>query len=268
MKQVALGQHFLVNKNIAKNIIQKFLPVKGPIVEIGPGKGILTRLLLNLAKKNDLAAIEKDKKLFNDLYNEFQKELKIINADILDIQLNYLFPRQHINLIGNIPYLISKKIVNWIIQEYKSIKKGVFMMQKEFVAKLLPLNHSFKKNAQSIIFESLFNSQKEFDVNPGSFSPPPKVMSTVFSFQKKETLKQNFPTQEFYHFLKRCFLNPRKTLLNNLSQYYSKKRVLALFPNHHLDPGCRSQNLSLEDFTSLFHSLDQEKLSPSEQSNG
>ena len=258
MNPVKLGQHFLVNKNIAKKIVQILLPVKGPILEIGPGMGILTRLLVSHKGKNNLVAIEKDKKLFNDLNTELQKELKIINADILDIQLNRLFPQKTVTLIGNIPYLISKKIINWIIREHNSIKKGVFMMQKEFVEKLLPLGDSPDNNPQMIMFEFLFNSRKEFEVSPGSFSPPPKVVSAVFSFRKKKSLNKNIPSPDFYLFLKRCFSNRRKTLLNNLSLHYKKKTITRIFAKHELNPRLRTQQLSLVDFISLFFWLDQE----------
>jgi len=258
MNPVVLGQHFLVNQNVAKKIVLKLQPVKGPILEIGPGKGILTRLIISLYEKNELVAIEKDKQLSAVLDEELKKKLKIINADILDIHLNRLFPKKRFNLIGNIPYLISKKIINWVIREHERIKKGVFMMQKEFSDKLLPLENSLKTNAQTIMFESLFSSAKEFDVNPGSFSPPPKVRSTVFTFQKKDLITQNFRTQDFYDFLKRCFLSRRKTLLNNLSHHYGKKEINMLFSRHQLNPGLRSQQLSLIDFSSLFCWVNQE----------
>jgi 16S rRNA (adenine1518-N6/adenine1519-N6)-dimethyltransferase len=268
MNPVKLGQHFLVNKNIAKKIVHILLPVKGPILEIGPGKGILTRLLVSHDRKKELVAIEKDKKLFNELNAELQQKLKLINADILDIQLNRLFPQKTVNLIGNIPYLISKKIINWIIREHNSIKKGVFLMQKEFVEKLLPLGDSPDNNPQMIMFEFLFNSCKEFEVRPGSFSPPPKVVSVVFSFRKRKSLNPNIQLPAFYLFLKKCFSNRRKTLLNNLSLHYGKKTITRIFAKQKLNPRLRTQQLSLADFISLYRWLNQEKVFHSNPTTG
>ena len=245
-----MGQHFLVNRNAAEKIVQKFLPVEGPIVEIGPGKGILTQHLIKYRQNNQITAVELDNTLFCELKNNFSESIDIVNQNILLVDLYKLFPGEDeaVNVIGNVPYYISTELLDWVIANYKKIKKGMFMMQKEFVNKFIS-----PVNAQSILFVWLFQVEKLFDVQPGSFSPQPKVKSSVFLFERiLSPLEKDIDAMDFYRFLQQCFRNRRKTLLNNLGASYDTKTLADIFEKVRINPKVRAEQLTLKDFLGMY----------------
>jgi 16S rRNA (adenine1518-N6/adenine1519-N6)-dimethyltransferase len=256
-----IGQNFLVNRNVAEKIVKRFLPVDGNILEIGPGKGILTDRLLKyreVDKNNKITAVELDVSLYyklKDKYGENGETIQIMNRDILKVDLSRIFPGEgeRVNVIGNIPYYISKELMDWVIASYTKIKKGMFMMQKEFVDKLASSPGSKDYNAQSVIFSWLFRLEKCFDVQPGSFSPQPRVKSTVFLFEPGLMEgKDKIDTHEFYRFLHICFLNRRKTLLNNLSSLPGTERFWEAFEKHGINPRSRAEELTIKEFLKIF----------------
>lgn len=251
---VKLGQNFLINKNVAKKIVMSFFPVKGIILEIGPGKGILTDLLIKHRAKNKITAIEIDIELHTKYQSNNIKNFEITNTDILDVKLNNMSVKEKFNLIGNIPFYISKELINWVISQQHKIKKGIFMMQREFVKKLSVKNKSKIINAQSVIFNYLFLLEKLFDVNPGSFHPKPKVTSSVFLF-KKSPKKNKVNTEEYYTFLKICLKKRRKTLFNNLITKYKTEDVKKIFTYNKLNQKIRAEQLQVEFFLKIYKQL-------------
>ncbi len=281
-KTPVLGQHFLVNRNVAEKIAQSLFPVSGYILEIGPGKGVLTDLLLRFRDQdsNGVIAVELDTKWYQFLQEKYLEKqqvgnFELINRDFLSLDLANIvrvcFPgpsgdneKQLLNITGNLPYYISKEIIDRVIQQHQLICKGVFMMQKEFVEKLLPdvgntkknKKNKKKKNAQSFIFNYLFSAVKLFDVQPGSFSPPPKVTSSVFSFESRGGL-ENWPImvddiQVFYHFLQESFRDRRKTLFNNLKRWVSDEGLIENFMVAGIPLERRAEECNLEEFIALF----------------
>jgi len=222
-KYVKLGQNFLINKGIAKKTVEALFPVKKTILEIGPGKGILTDLLIDkLEKKNlsvNLILIELDEVLALAL-REKDSNYTVINDNITNIKLCD-FNDKNVQIIGNVPYYISKEIIDWVILNENYIDSGVLMFQKEFIEKLLYPKDIKDKNPQGLIFNYIFAAEKIMAVSPGSFFPIPKVSSSVFRFDKAEK-KNNIDVLEFYEFLKICFKKRRKTLLNNLVREYKR----------------------------------------------
>ncbi|MCK4761445.1 MAG: hypothetical protein KAW12_04535 [Candidatus Aminicenantes bacterium] len=298
MKPVKLGQNFLVNKNIAKKIALAFFPVDGCILEIGPGTGILTGFLVEYRTgENKIFAVELDKELYTQIKTKYREKITVINRSILDLNLEETCGPGDINLTGNLPYYISREIIDWVITQAENTGKGIFMMQKEFVDKLIlspaeppqtiskkrmasapyegpgnrisnqsdRKNCSFSKlpgaitkknNAQSLIFNYLFEARKLFDVSPGSFSPPPKVKSTVFLFEKKKyPASEKIDSASFYLFLKNCFKNRRKTLFNNLTAAYPPGQINEIFEKTGLDARLRTGQLTLPDFVEIFRLL-------------
>ena len=245
-----LGQHFLVNRNIADKMVQRFLPVEGPILEIGPGPGILTGRLVEGCRDNRITVVERDRTLSRQLMDQWKDQIDIIHRDILQIDLDEYFPgaQEAVNLIGNLPYYISKELLDWVIAHRGKIKKGMFMVQKEFLEKLL-----MGASAQAVLFRGLFRVEKWFEVQPGSFSPPPKVKSAVFLFERKETvLAKDIKIDDFYRFLKGCYRNRRKTLVNNLAISKDKKSISDILDRLGIDPGIRAEQLGLEDFLKIY----------------
>ncbi len=287
MTSAKLGQNFLTNTNVAEKIVRTFLPVTGPILEVGPGKGVLTDLLIKYRGKNDLKAVELDTVLFYKLKNRFAQfdRFDVVNRNILKVQLDILFPSEKgetggVNLVSNVPYYISKEFIDWIIDRFTSLKWGVLMMQKEFVDKLGTAAGKKEANAQSVMFNYLFRFKKCFDVQPGSFTPQPKVKSTVFSFESLREPEPAPPVDErefrlgaqpvepvsggngsnkeesrFYHFLQSCFKNRRKTLLNNIERHHNSEKIWEVFESRQINPKIRAEQLLLEDFLAIYRGL-------------
>jgi 16S rRNA (adenine1518-N6/adenine1519-N6)-dimethyltransferase len=250
MRKTKLGQHFLVNRSIAEKMAQTFFPVKGPVLEIGPGQGILTQHLLDCCPDSKITAVELDNTLFGELKNRFSQRIDILNQNILHVNLYELFPGEDetVNVIGNVPYYISKELMDWVITHHKKIEKGMFMMQKEFVNKFIS-----PANAQAILFVWLFQVEKLFDVQPGSFLPHPRVKSSVILFNRITSPREkDIKVIGFYRFLQQCFRNRRKTLLNNLCSSYDTKILTGIFEKLRINPKVRAEQLTLKDFLSMY----------------
>jgi len=184
--------------------------------------------------------------------NRYGYDFEVINANILEINLNDNFSDKDINLISNIPYYISKDIIDWIIFNRNKIKKGIFMMQKEFVNKLIKKEDS----AQSILFRFLFYSKKLFDVKPGSFYPQPKIVSSVFLFEKIIRKKrEEVDIKGFYAFLKKCLMNRRKILVNNLSGVLNRELLKSILIKNKINLNVRAEELKLENFLEIYNNV-------------
>jgi 16S rRNA (adenine1518-N6/adenine1519-N6)-dimethyltransferase len=261
MKSMKWGQHFLINKNAAEKIVTHFLPVEGSILEVGPGKGILTDLLVKYRKNNKITAVELDRELVSKLKRTYGKDVEVVNGNILKVNLPSLFPdEKKINLISSVPYYISSDFIDWVISQARYIKKAVLMMQKEFVDRLTARPFSRETHAQSIVFQFLFHLEKAFDLNPGSFSPRPKVKSTVFLFEPIAKDEDTAPEsriniEDFYRFLQSCFRNRRKTLLNNLETYHHREHIGEVFKVHGINPKIRAEQLTPGDFLKIYQHL-------------
>ena len=252
MNKAKLGQNFLVNKNVASKIVKTFLPANGLILEIGPGRGILTELLIQQNLHGRLIAVEKDPVLYRELKRKFSHQITLYNEDILTIELKKISNNQSVNIISNAPYYISREILDWLIQQNDLILKGTFMMQKEVVDKLIK-NQINSKDARNILFNLLYSPVKEFVVSPGSFSPPPRVQSIVFSFKNK--LEAKIDHNKFYNFLKICFFNRRKTLTNNLVKQFPPALINQLMLKYQIDKNQRAENTEIDIFLDLFSDL-------------
>jgi 16S rRNA (adenine1518-N6/adenine1519-N6)-dimethyltransferase len=260
---VRLGQHFLVNRNVAEKIARGFFPVEGPVLEIGPGKGILTELLIKYRRGNTIIAVELDNTLFYKIKNTYAgtEDFRVLNRDILKIDLDSLFPgdTQQVNIIGNVPYYISKELMDWVIKCQRKIRQGMFMVQKEFAEKLMATGRTARTGAQSILLNWLFRMHKQFDVQPGSFAPQPRVKSTVFLFQPRSNARSSdIDVDAFYRFLRGCFKNRRKTLLNNLSAFAAAERLWEIFEACGINPRVRAEQLTVEEFSEIYRHLLQE----------
>jgi len=254
MKSAKLGQNFLINRSVAQKIAEAAVPFAGAPIEIGPGNGILTELLLKKLPQSHpkLTVVEIDRQLADQLQERFPEELDIIRSDVLKLRLDEAFPRGPVDLVGNIPYYISKDLADWIIANHTHIKKGVFMLQKEFVNKLIRTKHS----PQSLMFDYLFDSRVLFDVSPGSFNPLPKVKSSVFHFTSRPDIpEEGIDIPSVYRLLKISFQNRRKTILNNLSPHYPKQTLTTILTILNIPPNSRAEQLPLQNFLQLFREL-------------
>ena len=257
-KSAKLGQNFLHDRNIAAKIIDVFLPqagpsrpaLTGPVLEIGPGPGILSALLLERVPADRVTLVELDRFLAQRLKERFGDPPRIIQEDILKVDLARLYPRERVAIIGNLPYHISKELVDWLIAQRAKIGRAVLMLQKDFVDKILAPAGGKNYHAQSVVFQLLFQSRRCFDVPAGAFAPAPQVRSTVIAARP---LEPPLPDAEnFYAFVKLCFAERRKTLWNNLAAHIDKKVLLDAAAALGLPAQARAEQLPADRFFPLY----------------
>ena len=184
----SLGQNFLVDENVI-NKITNFLDIENKeILEVGPGTGNLTTALLK-KKPNKFYVIEKDNELVTFLNKRFNNQLVIINDDILDINEN-LLSKEKLIVFGNLPYNISTEILcKWILNlNDKKIwfSNLILMFQKEVADRIISEYNSSKYGRLSILANWKLNIEKIVDIKPISFSPKPKVDSSLLYFSPKK----------------------------------------------------------------------------------
>jgi 16S rRNA (adenine1518-N6/adenine1519-N6)-dimethyltransferase len=252
-KSAKLGQNFLHDKNIAAKIMNVFLPQQGPVLEIGPGPGILSALLLEKVPAEQVTLVEIDRFLAAALRQRFGAAPRIIEEDILKIDLASLYPQERVAVIGNLPYHISKELIDWFMAQRDRIGAAVLMLQKDFVDKILAAPGGKQFNAQSVLFQLLFRSRRVFDVPPGAFSPRPKVVSTVIMSEQAEPPIQY--AEEFYAFVRQCFAGRRKTLANNLAGRFPPAVLAAALAAAGAGAQARAEQLRPERFASLWRAL-------------
>ena len=222
-RRKALGQHFLANRSILRKIIAVIAPRPDELViEIGAGKGALTFPLSERCAK--VIAVEKDKNLIPYLLEQKKDNLTILEQDVLRIRFRDLLAGEKsfqgkTKIVGNLPYSISTPLLFRILKDKDLFAASVFLLQKE-VAERIAAQPGTKKFAPlSILFQIDFDVRLHFDVAPGSFIPPPRVVSTLISLTKRDRpLHAVRDEQRFRNFLRLSFASRRKTLLNNLKK--------------------------------------------------
>lgn len=212
----ALGQHFLNDLNIAERIVESLSPSQN-VLEIGPGTGILTKILVK--KKIDLKLVEIDKESVDFLTNELKiNDSLIYNQDFLKMNLAEVFNKNNFSIIGNFPYNISSQIVFKIIDYRKYIPEMCGMFQYEVAERICQKEGSKKYGIISVITQAYYNAKLLFEVSNDLFTPPPKVNSAVISLKRKENLNLNCDEKLFLKIVKLSFQQRRKTMRNSLKQ--------------------------------------------------
>jgi 16S rRNA (adenine1518-N6/adenine1519-N6)-dimethyltransferase len=234
----SLGQHFLIQPSIAQKIVH-LIPSSPQhlIIEIGPGKGILTQFLIQLP--NSILAIDIDPESTDYLKKFFHSDnLTILTQDIL----TYSFPQNKIFLIGNLPYNISSPIFFQILDNHEKIDFAVVMIQKEVAERITAKPGSKSYGILSVLTNLYYETKIEFHVKPGAFFPPPKVDSSVLTLKKKTQLL-TFNKDTLFKVVKIAFQQRRKMLHNSL------KNIIPHLPENLKN--LRPEQLSLEDFVQI-----------------
>jgi 16S rRNA (adenine1518-N6/adenine1519-N6)-dimethyltransferase len=251
MKQ-PFGQNFLVEKNIAQRIVDAAgITSADKVIEIGPGKGILTTLIAPVAK--EFKAIEVDRVLSEDLKTRFSgfTNTEIIFADFM----KYPFSAETgpLKLISNLPYNVSTAILEIILPE-KCWTTSVIMVQKEVGERLTAKSGTKQYGSFTIICGYYARFEKLFFVGPGCFSPKPKVDSVVLMV--KNLLREPLENK-FTNFIRAAFSQRRKMALNSLSLSLDipKATVLAAFERSSISPALRPENLDIEQYKALYKNL-------------
>ncbi len=251
-----LGQNFLVNRDIIRRLIAAFQPVTTPVLEIGPGRGVLTEPLAEVVRAagQRLVAVEIDALLAAALRERLAPGVTIVTADIRDVDPAELFAADEIAVIGNVPYFISRDIVDWLLAHRRRIARGQLLLQREFAAKLLAPPGGRAYHAQGVLFQHLFTARKLLAVSPGSFRPVPRVMSEVIAFESRHRAAGD--DAAYYRFLKCAFAARRKTLANNLQTLRPAAAAHAALEGAGVAPARRAEELTGEQLYSVFRHRD------------
>ena len=235
------AQHFLNSKELAEKIVLAINPEPHhKILEIGPGKGILTDFIIKHFPKNKIILVE----LENEAYNLIKTKYEVYNIEILHQSiLKYSFNDDtQYSVIGNLPYNISSQILIWTLKNHKNIREAVFMFQKEVANRIVAKPNTKEYSSLSVLVQTFYNPKIIFNVAPGSFSPPPKVRSAVVKLERKaEIPKIDFT--EFEKIVRRAFGKRRKILKNNIPE----------IPEEYKDK--RAEQLTLEDYLKIYNKI-------------
>ena len=251
-----LGQHFLIDDNISKKIVDNinFKKFK-KVIEIGPGKGALTKHLLHI--KDILTLIEVDNESVVFLKNEFLNEkLDIIENDFLKFDIQSAYPsEENILIIGNFPYNISSQILFKSIDNYKSVKAIIGMFQKEVAERIISKNNSKQYGILSVKTQLFYDTKILFDVSPNVFFPKPKVNSAVISLTRKENINIDCDLELLDRIIKLSFQHRRKKIKNSLKKLDIEENILedSIFES-------RPEQLTIEEFVKLTKKISSETI--------
>ncbi len=275
-----LGQHFLASDSYAAQIVDALGDVsQHTVLEIGPGRGVLTSLLAKRVRR--LIAIELDRVLAAQLRLRFGmfSNVEVIEGDILSVDIDSLFGPQPglrrpgiefkaepVKVVGNIPYYITSDILLRLLDYSKYFETLVLMVQREVADRIAAAPGSRDYGLLSATAQLYARVEKLFVLPPGAFAPPPKVHSAVLRLtivprHKELGLEGGGPYANaenkngFIDFLKLSFGQKRKTLWNNLKSEYAEPRLRAALAAAKVKPASRAETLSLEESAALYRAL-------------
>lgn len=239
----SLGQHFLKDETISQRIVDAIQhPGLKRLLEVGPGGGALTKYLLDI-KDIDFKAVELDDEKVNYLLKTWPVlQDKIIHKSFLDIEKPF---EEAFTVVGNFPYNISTQILFKLLEWKEDVQCIVGMFQKEVAQRIAAKEGSKVYGVTSVLIQAFFDVEYLFDVPPGCFNPPPKVMSGVIRLTpavKKPAMKSE---KKFSLLVKTAFNQRRKTLRNAVKGLFDPEVLKDAIFNK------RAEQLSLEDFAEL-----------------
>jgi 16S rRNA (adenine1518-N6/adenine1519-N6)-dimethyltransferase len=270
-----LGQHFLASDSYAAQVVHALGDVsQSTVLEIGPGRGILTSALAKHARR--LIAVELDRVLAAQLRLRFGmfSNVEIIEADILTIDFNSLFgPKPGMGrpgiefrpapakVVGNLPYYITSDILLRLFEYSRYFETIVVMVQREVAERIAAEPGTRDYGLFSATAQLYARVEKLFTLPPGAFAPPPKVHSTVLRLTMAPRHRElgldgnGRMTNGFIDFLKLSFGQKRKTLWNNLKSAYPEPDLRTALSHAGVKSTARAETLSLEQSASLFLAL-------------
>ena len=246
----SLGQNFLIDRNILEKIVSTTTVTDKTILEVGPGTGNLTSFILKNNPKK-MFVIEKDDNLANSLNENFKDQITIINDDILNVDENSLF-NEKVTVFGNLPYNISTEILSkWIINS-KDIfwfDHLILMFQKEVADRIIAKFNTSTYGRLSILSNWKLNVEKICDIKPESFSPRPKIDSSLLFFSPKKNFYKIKDPKNLEKITRVFFNHRRKMLKKPFNQLFNgNQKVLDEFK---IDLNLRPQNLDCDTYYRL-----------------
>ncbi len=245
------GQNFLNNAQIINRIVNAIgATTADHLVEIGPGKGAITKLLLPQCKQLD--AVELDRDLVEKLGKVFtQANFQLHSADAMKFDFCSLADGQRLRIVGNLPYNISTPLIFHILENRECIQSMHFMLQKEVVDRLCatPGNKAYGK--LTVMTQAICETRSLFDIPPESFDPAPKVMSALVELKPRtEPLVSSENWAAFQTVTTAAFAHKRKTLRNNLKKLIDIDKASA-----EIDLTRRAETLQISEFEILSKCL-------------
>ncbi len=214
------GQHFLKSESISQKIAQSLtLETTRNILEVGPGKGILTNALLQLNDAN-LKVVEADEDMVKYLQKaKILSDDQILFQDFLKLDLSKVFDGESFALIGNYPYNISSQIIFAMLEHHSFIPEMAGMFQKEVADRIVSPPGSKTYGIISVLVQAYYEGTSLFDISPESFNPPPQVMSSVIRLERLAEPRVKSNEKLFRSIVKQSFGQRRKMLRNTLKSF-------------------------------------------------
>jgi 16S rRNA (adenine1518-N6/adenine1519-N6)-dimethyltransferase len=246
----SLGQNFLIDREVLEKIVSITDITNKEVLEIGPGSGNLTSYILK-QKPKKLYAVEKDDDLVILLKEKFDTEIEIINDDILKVSEDKISD-QKLSVFGNLPYNISTEILSkWIMNIGSNFwfESLVLMFQKEVADRIISEFNNSKYGRLSILSNWKLNVKKIIDIKPQSFSPRPKIDSSLLLFTPKENFFELKDPRNLEKITRIFFSQRRKMLKKPFNQVFANGKQVA--EKFGIDLGLRPQNLEPEIYFKL-----------------
>jgi len=251
----SLGQNFLNDTTVVHRIIEVAnVNSESVVLEIGPGMGAMTEPLSQIAKQ--ILAIEIDTRLYEYLTEKKQlANTVIINEDFLkmtNIQVAALTNNEELILVANLPYYITTPIITTVLLKYPQIKAITIMVQKEVGERITARDCTKAYGSLSVFCQTLADVEYNFTVSRESFTPQPKIDSSIITLKRKSI--QNIDIIKFEKLLKISFKQKRKTLVNNLSDglSISKQECIEILKDLSLKENIRAEEISVDNFHRLL----------------
>lgn len=247
-----LGQHFLTDKNIAIKIVDSLRPENRyqQVLEVGPGMGILSDVLLERTAVYEVSLIDIDTESYEFLQKKYPKlGSKLINADFLELDFAARFTGP-LGIIGNFPYNISSQILFKVLDNRQQVVEVVGMFQKEVAERCAAKAGSKEYGILSVFLQAYYKVEYLFTVKAGVFNPPPKVLSAVIRLTRNEVAQLDCDEKLFWQVVKAGFNQRRKTLRNALSSLINKEKMTE---EPLLD--LRAERLTVGDFVKITQQI-------------
>jgi 16S rRNA (adenine1518-N6/adenine1519-N6)-dimethyltransferase len=249
----SLGQNFLIDREVLEKIVDSAKIINKEILEIGPGTGNLTSHILK-KKPKKIYVIEKDNDLSISLATKFNNEINIINDDILKISENKI-SKNKLTVFGNLPYNISTEILSkWIVNLKKEFwfESLVLMFQKEVADRIIADHNTSNYGRLSILSNWKLKIKKIIDIQPKSFSPRPKIDSSLLIFTPKKNFFELEDAKNLEILTRIFFSQRRKMLKKPFNQIFKNAKEVS--EKFSIDLNLRPQNLEPE----LYYKLTKE----------
>jgi len=261
VRRKRFGQHFLHDPTVLANIVAEIGPRPDQhLVEIGPGRGALTRLLLE-ATQGKLDAIEIDRDLVTLLRGELAENPRFVlhEVDALEFDFSRLAQDRggRLRVVGNLPYNISTPLLFRLLKHWRAIEDLHIMLQKEVIARMAAQPDDPDYGRLTVMLAPWVDVEHLFDVGPGAFQPPPRVWSAVARLAVRSEPAFDV-SPRFAEIVAAAFSHRRKTLRNALRGLVSLEQI----ERTGLDPGARPETLAPRAFNDLAKTLDSDTRAP------